>query len=172
MAVHVSKVASATSLAYQHRLWEDTEENVFRVSLDTTGNQYFSVRGQYENRAREGQGFEADALAEVGELIGMRHFDIANRDRQRLTLIVSATPNGVFGVNATAGIGRDEYPDSPHGLQSYDSTVLRRVQRRARKSLRIFDQLRLGALQVAPAIEECDHRRRPGQPRPGLDDRL
>ena len=91
------------------------------MSLDTTGNQYFSVRGQYENRTREGQGFEPDALIEVGELIGMRHFDIANRDRQRLTVLVTATPSGMFGLNASAGIGRDEYPDSAHGLQSYDS---------------------------------------------------
>ncbi len=106
---------------YQHRLWDNTEENVLRVSVGTTGHQLFSLRGLYENRRRNGDGFEADALAEVGELAGMRHFDVADRDRQRFTLIANAFPGGMFGFTASAGVGRDEYPDSPHGLQHYDS---------------------------------------------------
>ena len=106
---------------YQHRLWERTEENVFRVSLDTTGNALFSVRGLYENRQRDGEGFEAEALAEVGEVLGMRQYDIANRERQRFTLIATVLPAGKFGLNASAGVGRDQYPDSELGLQSYDS---------------------------------------------------
>jgi MtrB/PioB family decaheme-associated outer membrane protein len=106
---------------YEHRLWEQTAENVFRVSLDTTGNQYFGLRAVFEDRRREGEHFEAEALAEVGELIGMRHYDIADRDRRRFTIIANATPGGMVGLNASAGIGRDEYPDSAHGLLSYDS---------------------------------------------------
>jgi MtrB/PioB family decaheme-associated outer membrane protein len=117
LKVGVSRLGSE----YQHRLWDNTEENVFRVSLDTTGSALFSVRGLYENRRREGSGFEPAALAEVGEVPGMRQYDIANRDRQRLTLIATALPGGKFGLNASAGIGRDEYPDSEIGLQSYDS---------------------------------------------------
>ena len=106
---------------YVHRIWEQTSENVFRVSLDTTANQYVMLRGLYENRSRTGEGFEADALAEVGELEGMRHYDVADRDRQRFTLTASVTPGGIVGFNASAGIGRDEYPESPHGLQNYDT---------------------------------------------------
>ncbi len=106
---------------YQNRIWEKTGENVFRVSIDTTGNAFVTVRGLYENRRREGEGFEAGALVEVGELAGMRHYDVADRDRQRFTLIANVMPGGIFGLTASAGVGRDEYPDSPHGLQSYDS---------------------------------------------------
>ena len=51
----------------------------------------------------------------------MRHYDVADRDRQRFALIANVTPGGIVGVNASAGIGRDDYPDSPHGLQSFDS---------------------------------------------------
>ncbi|MGE0864506.1 MAG: MtrB/PioB family outer membrane beta-barrel protein, partial [Vicinamibacterales bacterium] len=50
---------------YTHRLWEKTTETVYRVSADTTGNAVLSFRGLYENRKREGEHFEADALAEV-----------------------------------------------------------------------------------------------------------
>lgn len=106
---------------YTHRIWEKTAEDVFRVSVDTTGNQYVMLRGLYENRQRDGEHFEAEALAEVGELPGMRHFDVANRNRQRFTFIATLMTNSMFGFNASAGVGRDEYPDSPHGLQSYDS---------------------------------------------------
>jgi len=106
---------------YTHRLWESTSESVFRVSLDTSGNQYLMIRGVYENRKREGDTFEAEALAEAGEYEGMRHYDIADRDRQRVTFIVSAFPAGKFGLTASAGVGRDEYPDSTLGLQHYDS---------------------------------------------------
>jgi len=106
---------------YQHRLWEQTGERVFRVSLDTTGHQRFGLRGLYENRRRAGEGFEPEALAEVGELEGMRHFDIADRNRQRFTVIANAAAGGMVGFTASAGIGRDQYPESPHGLQFYDS---------------------------------------------------
>jgi MtrB/PioB family decaheme-associated outer membrane protein len=104
---------------YTHRIWEATAENAFRISLDTTGSPLM-LRGVYENRKREGDAFDAEALAEVGELAGMRHYDIADRDRQRATLIANV-PAGMFGFTASAGVGRDEYPDSPHGLQSFDS---------------------------------------------------
>ena len=106
---------------YTHRIFETTGENVLRVSLDTTGNQYVNLRAQYEGRQRDGEGFDAEALAAVGEIPDMRHFDIANRDRRRFTLIASATPGGMFGVTASAGVGRDEYEDSGHGLQHFDS---------------------------------------------------
>lgn len=106
---------------YTHRIWESTSENVFRVSADVTGNPLFSVRALYENRERTGDNFQAEELAHVGELAGMRHFDVADRNRDRLTLILNAIPGGAFGLTASAGIGRDEYTASEHGLQFFDS---------------------------------------------------
>ncbi len=106
---------------YTHRIWESTSENVFRVSADVTGNPLFNVRAQYENRERTGEGFQPEELAHVGELPGMRHFDVADRNRDRITFIVNAIPAGAFGLTASAGIGRDEYTASDHGLQFFDS---------------------------------------------------
>jgi MtrB/PioB family decaheme-associated outer membrane protein len=106
---------------YTHRIWESTSEDVFRVSLDSTGIQRFMVRALYENRQRTGDGFNAHALEEVGELPTMRHFDIADRDRNRFTFIGSAAVTPVFELNGSVGVGRDEYPDSMHGLLSFDS---------------------------------------------------
>ena len=106
---------------YTHRIWETTSENVFRVSLDSTGNQRFMVRAQYENRQRTGDGFQEEALEEVGELPTMRHFDIADRDRNRFTFIGTAMVAPAIELTASAGVGRDKYPDSGHGLLMFDS---------------------------------------------------
>ena len=106
---------------YTHRLWETTNEDVFKVSLDSAGNQRFMLRAQYENRQRQGEGFDADALAEVGELSTMRHFDIADRDRTRFTFIGTAGVTSSIELNASAGVGRDEYTESQHGLLAFDS---------------------------------------------------
>ena len=106
---------------YTHRLWESTTENVIRVAADVTGNPLIGIRALYENRDRTGDNFQSEELEHVGELPGMRHYDIADRNRDRLTLILNAIPAGAFGLTASIGIGRDEYTASDHGLQSFDS---------------------------------------------------
>jgi MtrB/PioB family decaheme-associated outer membrane protein len=106
---------------YTHRIFETTDEDVFRVSLDTSGNQRFMLRALYENRQRTGDAFDAGALAEVGELSSMRHFDVADRDRNRFTFIGTAMVSSMLELNASAGVGRDTYNESQHGLLFFDS---------------------------------------------------
>jgi MtrB/PioB family decaheme-associated outer membrane protein len=106
---------------YTHRIFETTGEDVLRVSLDTTGHQRFSLRAQYENRQRTGDSFTPEELAHVGELPDMRHYDLAERNRDRFTVFGTAMVADWVEFQASAGIGRDEYPDSGHGLQFYDS---------------------------------------------------
>lgn len=103
------------------RIFEETTEHTFRASVDATGNQYVSVRALYENASREGDMLDEQLLEHFGEQPTMRHPDVANRERERLTLIATANPTAVFGFSASAGVGRDDYPDSGFGLQSYDS---------------------------------------------------
>ena len=106
---------------YTNRIFETTSEDVFRVSLDSAGNSRFMARLQFEDRQRTGDGFSAEELAHVGELATMRHFDIADRDRSRLTFVGSAAVAPTVEVNASIGIGQDEYPGSQHGLLKFDS---------------------------------------------------
>jgi hypothetical protein len=94
---------------------------VFRVSLDSTGNSRFMARLQFENRGRTGDGFDPAELAHVGELPTMRHFDIADRDRNRITFVGTAAVAPSVELNGSIGIGRDEYPGSEHGLLKFDS---------------------------------------------------
>jgi hypothetical protein len=104
------------------RIWEKTKEDTFRVSADTTGNQYVSMRALFEKSKREGEGFDThDILSEVGEQPGMRHYDIADRDRKRFTLLATLTPSSIYSFNVSAGVGQEDYTDAEFGLQSLDT---------------------------------------------------
>lgn len=99
------------------RIFEDTAENAFRVWADSTGNRYFTVRLKFERSTREGSGFDAHLLEEVGEQPDMRHFDVANRTRTRTTGIFTVTPASWITVNASLGVGDDDYGDTGFGLR-------------------------------------------------------
>ncbi len=99
------------------RIFDDTVENTLRASVDSTGNQYVSLRATYEHSARRGHGFEPEALAEAGEQPTMRHFDVANRDHDRVMAIATLTPVSQLGLNFSVGAGKDNYPESGFGLR-------------------------------------------------------
>jgi MtrB/PioB family decaheme-associated outer membrane protein len=99
------------------RIYEKTAENIVRASIDSTGNHYFTVRAVVEKSSRKGSGDDFELLAEIGEQTQMRHFDIANRDRTRSSLILQVTPIDSFGINATLAAGHDDYSESYFGLR-------------------------------------------------------
>jgi MtrB/PioB family decaheme-associated outer membrane protein len=99
------------------RIYEKTAENIVRASIDSTGNHYVTVRAVVEKSSRKGSGDDFEMLAEIGEQTQMRHFDIANRDRTRTSLILQVTPIDSFGVNATIATGHDDYSESYFGLR-------------------------------------------------------
>jgi hypothetical protein len=99
------------------RIYEKTAENIVRASIDSTGNQYFTVRAVVEKSSRKGSGDDFEMLAEIGEQTAMRHFDIANRDRTRSSVIVTATPVAALGFNASLSTGHDDYSESYFGLR-------------------------------------------------------
>src|SRR5215471_12877256 len=91
----------------QGRIYTDTGENTVRLSVDSTGNQYATARVKYEHSKRTASGFDQDILVEIGEQPGMRHYDIAPRDRNRVTGTFTVTPKPVFDVNASIFYGHD-----------------------------------------------------------------
>lgn len=99
------------------RLTEHTTEHTFRTSIDSTGNNFVTVRGVYEHSTRTGRGLDEEVLDEIGEQISLRQFDISDRNRDRVSAIVQVTPIAQLGINGTVGVGRDERPDALFGLQ-------------------------------------------------------
>src|SRR6185295_12105195 len=102
-----------------HRIFESTTDNVVRVTFDTVSHQAFTLRTKYEHAERRGVGIEAGELelAAIGEQPGMRHFDIASRDRDRVTILGSLTPVENLGVSLSIAAGKDDYLQSLFGLR-------------------------------------------------------
>ena len=67
-------------------------DQAFRATWDTTGNQYVSLRVGYEHVARKGFGFSEMAIEEGGAQPGLRFYDEADRDRNRVNILATLTP--------------------------------------------------------------------------------
>ena len=107
---------------YDHRIFESTAEDIFRLTADAVGSQWVTFRAQYELADRGGSGLDEASLVQIGEQPAMRHYDVANRTRNRLTGQVDVVPNEVWTFSATAGFGQDDFDDSYFGLQESDFT--------------------------------------------------
>jgi MtrB/PioB family decaheme-associated outer membrane protein len=94
-----------------HRIFESTTENVARVTFDAVGHGWFSLRTKFEHAERRGEGIEHGELelAAINEQPGMRHYDIAPRDRNRVTVLGSVTPSGMVSFYASVAAGKDDY---------------------------------------------------------------
>jgi MtrB/PioB family decaheme-associated outer membrane protein len=99
------------------RVFESTVEDVFRASADAVGHQLFNVRVVYEHAARRGRGLDLHVLELVSEQPGMRHYDVATRDRDRVTVQLGVTPLPILGFTASLGAGKDDYRESQFGLR-------------------------------------------------------
>lgn len=77
------------------------------------------MRTKYEHAQRRGEGIERgiEELIAIGKQPGMRHFDIANRDRDRITVIGSVTPTSYLTTSLSIAAGKDDYLQSEFGLR-------------------------------------------------------
>jgi len=111
---------SRANTGHDFRIFEGTGENVFRLTADAMGSQFFSFRAQYEHGSKTGSGLDEELLTEIGEQPGMRHYDIANRNRDKFTGQVDYTPSEIWTFSASAGFGKEDFPDSEFGLEKTD----------------------------------------------------
>jgi MtrB/PioB family decaheme-associated outer membrane protein len=103
--------------SWDFRIFESAGEDVLRLTADAVGNQWVSFRANYEIAGRTGSGLDEALLLQIGEQPRLRHYDVANRDRNRFTGQVDITPDEQWLFSAAAGVGKDEYDDSYFGLQ-------------------------------------------------------
>ncbi len=105
-----------------YRMFASTSENTFRVSFDTIGNQYVTVRAKYENSKRTGSGLDEEYFTDTGTQPDARQYDVADRNRNRATLIFDASPVSFVGLSLSVFRGKDDYPDQEFGLLNNDNT--------------------------------------------------
>jgi MtrB/PioB family decaheme-associated outer membrane protein len=109
--------------SHDFRIFESTGEDVLRLTADAVGTQWVSFRAQYEVSGKTGSGLDEELLVQIGEQPALRHFDIANRTRNRFTGQVDLSPNDLWTLSASAGVGQDDFDDSYFGLQESDFRV-------------------------------------------------
>lgn len=122
--VHVNLHGSTAGVGFTrlaeertHRIFETTTDNVFRATFDAFSAQRFSLRSKYEHAQKRGTGFDIGFLTEAGEQPGMRHFDVASRDRDRVTILGTLIPASIVSINASIAAGKDDYFESLFGLR-------------------------------------------------------
>jgi MtrB/PioB family decaheme-associated outer membrane protein len=100
-----------------HRIFESAGDNVLRLTFDKVTTQWFTLRSKYEYAHRRGSEFDDETLHEAGEQPGMRHFDMASRDRNRITVLGTVMPRDVVSFNGSLAIGKDDYLESEFGVR-------------------------------------------------------
>jgi MtrB/PioB family decaheme-associated outer membrane protein len=105
---------------YDARIIESSGENVFRVSADAVGSSWLTFRTQYEFGDRNGSGLDETRLTAIGEQPLMRHYDLADRTRNRFTAQADIVPSDAWTFSVSTGILKDDFSNSFYGLQ--DST--------------------------------------------------
>jgi len=113
----ISAGYTLNSNGYVHRIFESSDEHVFTLKADAVGNQWLTFRAHYDHAERTGDGLDEEGLVEIGEQPKLRHFDVADRTRDKFTGQVDITPAELVTLSLSAGVGADDYPDSYFGLQ-------------------------------------------------------
>jgi hypothetical protein len=106
-----------------HRMVEKTTEDIARASIDLTGLGWLTVRGVFEHSKRAGSAVDGLELLAIGEQPSLRQYDISDRNQDRVNAIVQVTPLSQFSVNASVGIGKQEYSGTYLGLRNNDNHV-------------------------------------------------
>jgi MtrB/PioB family decaheme-associated outer membrane protein len=120
----VSAGYTLNAYGWVHRVFESSKDHVLTLKADAVGNQWVTFRANYERAERTGDGLDEEGLAHIGEQPKMRHFDVANRTRDKFTGQVDVTPSELVTLSASAGLGNDDYADSYFGLQEATFRVL------------------------------------------------
>jgi len=103
-----------------YRYVETTTDHQLRASVDSVALPWGSVRLQYDHSLRKGTGLDEQVFEEINEQQSLRQFDIANRSRDRVSVIVQYLATPALGVSGTASLGRERRPESAFGLQDND----------------------------------------------------
>jgi MtrB/PioB family decaheme-associated outer membrane protein len=103
--------------SHDFRIFESTGEDVLRLTADAVGSAWVTFRAQYELASRSGSTLNEELLVEIGEQPDLRHYDLANRTRNRFTGQVDVVPNDLWTLSVSGGAGKDDYDDSYFGLQ-------------------------------------------------------
>jgi len=96
---------------YEHgvRATEGYKDKTGRVSFDTTGNPYVTLRAMYEHTNREAVNTDVEDIVGSGGQPALRFYDEGSRNRDRFTLLADFNPLPSVGVTVSVASGKDDY---------------------------------------------------------------
>ena len=103
-----------------HRIYESIGDNIVRLTFDMPKNPFVTLRTKYEHSEKRGEGDPQEIavqLLAIGEQPGMRHFDVASRNRNRVTILGSTMPRDYLGLTFSIAQGKDDYIESEFGVR-------------------------------------------------------
>jgi MtrB/PioB family decaheme-associated outer membrane protein len=115
---------SLNANGYEHRIFESSDEHLFTLKADATGPGWLTFRAHYDHSERTGDGLDEAGLIQIGEQPKLRHFDIADRTRDKFVGQIDVTPREAVTISFNGGFGDDDYTDSYFGLQQADFRVM------------------------------------------------
>ncbi len=113
---------------YEHgvRATQGYRDNTARISYDFVGNQYVTLRAQFEHTKRDTIGLSVEDIISSGSQPDLRFYDEAARKRDRTTVIAEVTPISTVGLDFTLFHGKDDYagadPNQEFGLLDNKNT--------------------------------------------------
>jgi MtrB/PioB family decaheme-associated outer membrane protein len=102
---------------YDARIFESSGENVFRLSADAVGSSWLTFRTQYEYGDRTGSGLDEQSLDDIGEHMEMRHYDLADRTRNRFSAQADLVPSDAWMFSVSGSVLKDNFSNTTYGLQ-------------------------------------------------------
>ena len=96
---------------------------MLQLKADSAGFGVVIFRARYEYGDRSGSGLDEASLIQIGEQPAMRHYDVANRTRNRFVGQVDASPIEALTLSFSGGFGSDDFDDSYFGLQDAGSAT-------------------------------------------------
>jgi hypothetical protein len=99
------------------RTTEGYQDDTARISFDTVGNKYFTLRAMYEHTNRDVIDLSAAALTKAAMQPAARFYDEAARNRDRATFLVDFTPTASLGLNFSYAFGKDDYQEADPSQQ-------------------------------------------------------
>ena len=103
------------------RAYSDMRDNIFRVTLDTMGTEFLTLRVGYEYNKRKGSGFSEMTIEEGGAQPGLRFYDEADRDRNRFSVLATLMASDKADVTAQVAYGQDKYKGPGHEFGLLDA---------------------------------------------------
>ena len=103
---------------YTHRAVSNTDENIYRIQVTWDPAAWGRIRAGYRNGTRRYDSYADDP----GDPLGLRTFDVANRNQTRYDLLADFTPIDRLSFGVQLHSTKDDYPDSAFGRTSDKST--------------------------------------------------